>query len=257
MIVLLSPSKTLDMSPVEPPLPVSQPTFLEDSRVLIDQLKDISEPELQKLMGISPKLAALNHERFNGFQFPFTPRNAKPAIYAFKGDVYEPLTLGSYSADDLAYANDHLRILSGLYGLLRPLDLMQPYRLEMGTGLRNARGKDLYGFWGVKITQAINDALTPHKDHLVINLASQEYFKAVQPSRLEGTLLTITFLDQKGVSEPKVVGLYAKQARGLMADFIVRQRIATIEGLKLFNDNNYRFNPALSDDATLVFLRRH
>jgi cytoplasmic iron level regulating protein YaaA (DUF328/UPF0246 family) len=257
MIVLLSPSKTLDMSAIELPLPVSQPAFLEDSRVLIEQLKDVSEPDLQKLMGISPKLAALNHERFNGFQFPFTPQNAKPAIFAFKGDVYEPLTLGSYSADDLAYANAHLRILSGLYGLLRPLDLMQPYRLEMGMGLRNARGKDLYGFWGLKITQAINEALSIHSDHLIINLASQEYFKAVQPARLEGTLLTINFLDQKGTTEPKIVGLYAKQARGMMADFIVRQRITTIDGLKLFNGNNYRFNPALSDDATLAFLRRH
>jgi cytoplasmic iron level regulating protein YaaA (DUF328/UPF0246 family) len=257
MLALLSPSKTLDMTPASAPLPASQPDFLNDSEALVAQLREVPVEGLRKLMGISESLATLNHERYRQFSQPFTLENAKPAILAFKGDVYEPLTIGTWSTEDFAYANAHLRILSGLYGLLRPLDLMQPYRLEMGIGLKNTRGKDLYAFWGRSITEAINAALAGQKQPILLNLASQEYFKAVQPSYLQGTLINVCFLDQKGTAEPKVVGLYAKQARGLMADFLVRQRVETIEALKAFNDNNYRFNPALSDDTTVTFLRRH
>lgn len=257
MLALLSPSKTLDFEPVSLPVPPSQPDFLEETQALVDQMRGIPPSGLKQLMGISDKLAELNAERYKAFSFPFTTENAKPALFAFKGDVYEPLTLANYSAEDIRYADEHLRILSGLYGLLRPLDLIQPYRLEMGIPLKNARGRDLYAFWGLKITQAINAALKSHPERIVLNLASQEYFKAVQPAHLEGTLMDIAFLDQKGTAEPKIVGLYAKQARGMMADFIVRHRIESIEGLKAFNAQNYRFNPARSDEATLVFQRRH
>lgn len=257
MLALLSPSKTLDFEPVTLPVVPSQPEFLEETQELVDRMREIRPSGLKKLMGISDKLATLNAERYRAFSFPFTADNAKPALFAFKGDVYEPLTLANYSEEDIRYADAHLRILSGLYGLLRPLDLIQPYRLEMGIPLKNARGRDLYAFWGLKITQAINAALKPHPEPIVINLASQEYFRAVQPERLEGTLLNIVFLDQKGTAEPKIVGLYAKQARGMMADFIVRHRIESIEGLKAFNAQNYRFNPARSDEGALVFLRRH
>lgn len=257
MLALLSPSKTLDMSTVNVPLPVGQPEFLTHSESLVSELRAVSVEGLKKLMDISEALATLNYERYQQFHLPFTSKNAKPAILAFKGDVYEPLTLEAWTTDDFAYANMRLRILSGLYGLLKPLDLMQPYRLEMGTTFKNTRGKDLYAFWGRAITDAINAALSAQKDPLLLNLASQEYFKAVQPQHLQGRLFHVSFLDQKGTAAPKVIGLYAKQARGMMADFIIRERVETLEQITQFNAQGYRFMPDLSDNETVAFLRRH
>ena len=257
MLVLLSPSKTLDETPVTLPIMMGQPDFLDDSALLIEQLRGFSVRELMQLMGISDKLAELNVARYQSFSAPFHVGNAKAALFMFKGDVYEPLSLDSYSREDLDYANAHLRILSGLYGLLRPLDLMQPYRLEMGTRLKNLRGKDLYAFWGMKVTQAINDVITTHSSRLVVNLASQEYFKVVKPAVLSAPLVDITFLDQKGSAAPKTLGLYAKQARGMMADFIIRQRVDSPEGLKDFSSGNYHFDASRSDAQTLTFLRHH
>jgi cytoplasmic iron level regulating protein YaaA (DUF328/UPF0246 family) len=257
MLVLLSPSKTLDMTPVSVPLPVSEPELLHDCQELLVHLQALSAGDLASLMHVSVKLAALNHERYQQFAFPFTPTNAKPAFFAFKGDVYEPLPLECYTAQDVAYANQHVRILSGLYGLLRPLDLMQPYRLEMGTPLRTGRGKDLYAFWGDRITQAINRSMRDQPHRLVVNLASQEYFKAVRPAQLEGRLIHVQFLDQKGNGAPKVVGLYAKQARGMMTDFIIQNRIESVEGIQTFCRHGYQFNAALSTDHTLSFTRIH
>lgn len=262
MLVLLSPSKTLDEAPFTPPLPVTQPAFLSESQILIDTLKKISLEKLKKLMSISDKLAELNYQRFQHFHTPFTLSNAKPALYCFKGDVYEPLTLSEYQPDDVAFANAHLRILSGLYGVLRPLDLIQPYRLEMGIGLQTPRGRDLYAFWGERVTMAINHVLLddlrlPESQRLVVNLASQEYAKAVKPELVQGTWIDVRFLDQKGGAAPKVLGLYAKQARGMMADFIVRQRVEHLDGLKSFCAQNYQYVAKLSSEKTLTFLRHH
>ena len=257
MLAVLSPSKTLDFKPISPPGALTQPAFLKDTKALVAQMKDITPARLKKLMEISDKLAQLNAERFRSFHFPFTEENAKPALYAFKGDVYAPLTLDEYSKKDVAFANEHLRILSGLYGLLKPLDLIQPYRLEMGIPLKNKRGKDLYAFWGARITDAINAALKSHSQPILLNLASQEYFKAVQPAQLQGQVVQVNFLDQKGTSAPKIIGLFAKKARGMMADFIVRGHIDRLEGVKAFKAEGYRFTPALSDEESITFLRRH
>lgn len=254
MIVLLSPSKTLDF---ESPLYTNvstQPEMLEDSLLLIKELRKYSPEKIASLMDISDKLAHLNYSRYQSFELPFTPQNARAALLAFKGDVYEPLALESYNKADFTFAQKHVRILSGLYGLLKPLDLMQPYRLEMGTSLKNARGKDLYGFWGERITDAINQSLKNVKNKMVINLASVEYFHAVKPDKLNGALLTIAFKErQKGAL--KVIGLFAKKARGMMTNYMIKHKIEKPEGLKDFREEGYVFEKTLSNDGQWVFAR--
>jgi hypothetical protein len=255
MIILLSPSKTLEYKPSKVKIPPTRPALLQESEKLIDLLRALSEEELQALMGISQKLAALNHQRYLDFTTPFTPENATPAIFTFQGDVYEGLQASQLSEDVLLRAQQQLRMLSGLYGLLRPFDLMQPYRLEMGTKLSNPRGKNLYSFWAERITQAINEALAEQEGEAVINLASQEYFKAVQPNALQGQLITPIFKEQKG-NDFKVIGLFAKRARGMMARFILEENIRQVKDIKGFSVDGYRFEAELSKGNDWVFARR-
>ena len=208
MIIVLSPSKGQTFDRPVPVTTYSLPDHLVQSKILIDELRKMKVPDLQRLMGVSEKIATLNVERYRNFSIPFTPQNAKQALFAFKGDVYSQIPASSYSKADLTYTQDHLRILSGLYGTLRPLDLIQPYRLEMKTRLKTASGDNLYHFWGARITESLNMALDALEDPVLINLASNEYFKAVKPKRLKGRLLTINFKEvKKGKS--RVIAIFA------------------------------------------------
>ncbi len=254
MIILLSPSKTLDFKHPSPVQAHTLPEMLDESQALVTILHKYTPAKLAKLMDISDKLARLNVQRYRDFSTPFTPGNAKQALLAFRGDVYDGLEADSYSEEDFTFAQAHLRILSGLYGLLKPLDLIQPYRLEMGTKLPNARGKDLYAFWGERITQALNRELQGMENKLLINLASEEYFKAVQPKALEGKLLNIVF-KEKRKGKLQVIALLAKKARGMMASFIVRKRLTEPDGIKFFREGDYRFDAELSDRSNWVFTR--
>jgi cytoplasmic iron level regulating protein YaaA (DUF328/UPF0246 family) len=206
------------------------------------------------MMTISENIATLNVDRYKTFKTPFTTKNAKQAIFAFKGDVYSGLVLDAYNDEDYAYAQDHLRILSGLYGCLRPLDLIQPYRLEMKTKLKNDRGDNLYQFWDERITQSLNKELKKQEEPVLINLASNEYFKSVKPKLLEGRLLNINFKETKE-GKTRVVAIFAKRARGMMTDYIIRNRIEKPEGLKKFKQGGYKFNKDLSDDKQWTFER--
>lgn len=254
MLIVISPAKTLDY---ETPVKIrdhSQPDFLDDSAALIDELRALSPPQVSELMGISDKLGALNFGRYLDWQRPFTADNARQAVLAFKGDVYTGLDAWTMTARDLKWAQNHLRILSGLYGLLRPLDLMQPYRLEMGTRFASRRGKDLYQFWGERITDALNRALAKDKHPALINLASNEYFKAVDPKKLNAEIITPVFKDWKS-GQYKIISFYAKKARGMMAGHIIRQRLTDPEAIKNFEDGGYRYNAGMSSAREWVFVR--
>lgn len=254
MIVTLSPSKGQDFE--EPGLTkkYSRPADIKDSELLIDALRKVKSKQLQELMTISENIAELNVARFKDFKTPFTTKNAKQAIFAFKGDVYGGFELDSFDEADYSYAQDHLRILSGLYGCLRPLDLIQPYRLEMKTRLKNKRGDNLYQFWDDRITKSINKALRKQKEAVLVNLASNEYFKAVKPKLLDGRLLNINFKETKA-GKTRVVAIFAKRARGMMADYIIRNRIEKPEDIKQFRLGGYRFDKNLSDDKQWTFER--
>jgi len=254
MLVTLSPSKGQDFE--EPALSkkYSKPADLKDSELLIKELRKIKSKQLQEMMDISENIAELNVDRYKTFKTPFTTKNAKQAIFAFKGDVYSGLELSSFDEDDYAYAQDHLRILSGLYGCLRPLDLIQPYRLEMKTRLKNERGDNLYQFWDDRITRSINKELKKQKEAVLVNLASNEYFKSVKPKLLEGRLLNINFKETKN-GKTRVVAIFAKRARGMMADYIIRNRVENPEDLKRFRLGGYKFNKDLSDDKQWTFER--
>ena len=249
MLAIISPSKTQDFSDCSIEN-FSQTRQQESSNELINILKNQSQSQISKLMSISEKLSALNFERFQKFRIPFTLENAKQAILAFKGDVYNGIDAPSLSTEDLNFAQDKVRMLSGLYGVIRPLDLIQPYRLEMGTKLSNDKGKDLYEYWGSDISNVLND----DESELIINLASNEYFKAIDKKSLNAKILDIVFKEKKGDSY-KVIGIYAKRARGLMVNFIIRNRLDTPSGLQDFSDEGYRFDKDLSDDSTWVYLR--
>ncbi|WP_286715124.1 peroxide stress protein YaaA [Marinobacter sp. tcs-11] len=253
MLMIISPAKTLDY---ESPLATethTQPDFLDDACELIDQLKELEPHQVSNLMSISDKLGQLNAERFQTWHTPFTPDNARQAVLAFKGDVYTGLDAESFSSEDFSFAQKHLRILSGLYGLLKPLDLMQPYRLEMGTRFENTRGKDLYAFWGSKITDALNQLLASD-DKVLVNLASNEYFKSVQKKHLDARLVTPQFKDWKN-GQYKMISFYAKKARGLMCRYAIQNRITQADDLKGFNLEGYYFSEDQSDNNNWVFLR--
>ena len=254
MLAVISPAKTLDFE--NPPLvdDYTIPDFLEHSEKLIAKLRKVSKKKLSTLMSISPDLAALNSQRYQDWQPPFTPDNAKQALMAFKGDVYLGFELEKFKKKDFSYAQDHLRILSGLYGLLRPLDLIQPYRLEMGTTLATRRGKNLYRFWGRIITDAINEALEASGSDVLINLASNEYYSSVDEKLLNGRVITPSFKDLKNGSY-KVLSFFAKKARGTMTDYMIRNRIDDPEGLKDFTGMDYRFDPGKSTENDWVFTR--
>ena len=249
MLAIISPSKTQDFSECNNEN-FSQTRQQQSSDELVHILKNKSQTQISKLMSISEKLSALNFERFQKFKLPFTLENAKQAILAFKGDVYNGIDAPSLSTEDLNFAQDKIRMLSGLYGVIRPLDLIQPYRLEMGTKLSNAKGKDLYDYWGADISNVLND----DESELIINLASNEYFKAIDKKSLNAKILDIVFKEKKGDSY-KVIGIYAKRARGLMVNFIIRNRLNNPEALQDFSDEGYRFDKDLSNDSTWVYLR--
>ena len=255
MIILLSPAKSLDFETPATTEKHTQALFLDQSALLIERLRELSPLDLSALMGVSDQLAALNAARFAEWRRPFSPKNAKQAVLAFNGDVYQGLAATSLSASDLQYAQTHVRILSGLYGLLRPLDLIQPYRLEMGTRLANARGKDLYAFWGERIADALIGDLEKIKAKTVVNLASEEYAKSVKPKKLPLPVVQPVFEDWSG-GRFKVVSFYAKRARGRMARYAIRHRLAAAAGLHDFAEEGYAFEPAVSDSVRWVFRRR-
>lgn len=253
MLAVVSPAKKLDFSPAPADLPVSRPALMADTEELMAVARTLTRADIARLMKISPDLAELNYQRFQAFELPFSPDNAKPAALAFAGDTYVGLDAPSLTRDELIHAQDHLRILSGLYGLLRPLDLIQPYRLEMGTRLANGRGADLYAFWGGRLTEALNAAMA-ESGGVLVNLASEEYFKAVQVKGLKGRLICPVFKEVK-LGQARIVGLMAKRARGMMARFIIRNRPTDPEYLKSFRDGGYIFRPELSDETRWEFTR--
>lgn len=254
MIAVLSPSKTLDYETPPQTAEFTTPPFPEDTTELVTILKDFGEKKLGKLMSISENLSELNHKRYQEFEMPFTPGNAKQALLAFKGDVYRDFRLDEYSDADFQYAQAHVRILSGLYGVLRPLDLVQPYRLEMGTKLKTGRGNNLYDFWGTKITQQLNEALEAQGDDILLNLASNEYFTSVDRGALNAKIVTVGFLEnRKGKWKPITFNL--KRARGTMTDWIVRNRVDRVDGIKEFAEDRYYFSPERSSDREIIFLR--
>ncbi len=250
MHLLISPAKTLDMNESIAVQKSTLSPLIEESAVLIKDLKKLKSTEIQDLMKVSSKIAELNAERFHQWGLPFDKSNAKAALYAFKGDVYTGLDADTLSEDDLDFAQNHLSILSGLYGLLRPLDLMQAYRLEMGTKFVNTGGKNLYEFWGDKITKEINT----REQKYIINLASNEYFKAVKKKDLNAEIITPVFKDEKN-GTLKIISFYAKKARGMMTRFIIQNRIENVEEIKNFNLDRYAFCEDLSTDKEWVFTR--
>ncbi|BDH47183.1 UPF0246 protein [Salmonella enterica subsp. enterica serovar Choleraesuis] len=254
MLIVISPAKTLDYQSPLATQRYTQPQLLDWSQQLIDVARQLSAPQIARLMSISDKLADLNAVRYSEWQPDFTPDNARQAILAFKGDVYTGLDAATLNEADFDFAQQHLRILSGLYGVLRPLDLMQPYRLEMGIKLKNAKANDLYGFWGERITQELSAALDAQGDRVLINLASDEYFKSVKPAVLDARIIKPVFLDQKN-GKYKVISFYAKKARGLMSRYIVENRLTKPEQLTGFNVQGYRYDSAASSADELVFSR--
>ncbi len=255
MLMLLSPSKTLDLTPLTKPLRTTDPVLIKETLKLAPLLKKMSRAQLARLMDISPKLAELNHQRFQVFSYPYPAGEEKPALFMFKGDVYEPMHVTCYTKEQLAFASKHLRILSGFYGLLRPLDNMFPYRLEMGTKLKNPRGATLYDFWGDLITAEINKAAKAAKSECVLNLASEEYFSAVKKEKLTAPLVSIQFKDWRG-GDYKTIALFAKKARGMMADAIIQNGITTIDEVKKIRFAGYTCDKSASTESTLLFTRR-
>lgn len=255
MLALISPAKKLDFKSEWNANMFSHPELLNHSQQLISKLKTFTPSNLQRLMKLSDKLVELNHQRYQRWLAPFTIDNARPAIYAFRGDTYVGLDADSLTQDDIGYAQAHLGILSGLYGLLKPCDLIQAYRLEMSTKLVTERGVNLYGFWGDALTEACNKAVNDHQDKTVISLASNEYIKAIRPKKLENGFITCHFKELRH-DTPKTIGLFAKRARGMMARYIIQNRLETPESLMAFNDAGYLFIDALSDEANYVFVRQ-
>lgn len=254
MLALISPAKTLDYETQLPTDQFTQPRLLEHSQQLISIAQQLSASEIATLMSVSEKIASLNAARFRDWQPDFDFSNARQALFAFKGDVYTGLDAYSLSNGNIEYAQKHLRMLSGLYGLLRPLDLMMPYRLEMGTKLKNERGSNLYQFWDQTITHLINEDLAAQQSEVLVNLASDEYYKAVKESKIQAEIIKPVFLDEKN-GRYKVISFYAKQARGLMARYMIDHQVQSVEELKNFNSEGYAFDAESSLKGELVFKR--
>lgn len=255
MLMVLSPAKSLIEGPAVPELPYTQPELLDDARRLVARARRLSVSKLKALMSISDALAELNHARFQTYEEPFGPDNARQAVRMFNGDVYLGLEAATLSEEDWAFGQAHLAILSGLYGVVRPLDLVQPYRLEMGSRLKTRRGPDLYAFWGDRITKQIATWLSDHDDHTLVNLASKEYFTAVRPKRLPGPVITPVFKDVKD-GKARVLAFFAKKARGAMARWAIEQRVTRPEGLQGFDGGGYRYHEELSTAEQWVFTRQ-
>lgn len=254
MHIVISPAKTLDFETPAVTTQYSQPDYLEDAAELVDTLKTLEPFQISDLMKVSAALGELNAQRFQQWSVPFNADNAKQALLAFKGDVYTGLEAESFSDADFTFAQNHLRILSGLYGLLRPLDLIQPYRLEMGTRLANGRGKNLYEFWGDTQTNALNALAKSEAEPVLVNLASTEYFKSVKAKKLTARVVTPHFKDMKN-GQYKMISFYAKKARGMMAALIIKEQIGDVEQLKDINMEGYRYSAELSKGDDWVFTR--
>ncbi len=255
MLTVISPAKTLDFESPVATEDFSQPSQLTQSRKLIRRLRQLSAEDLRQLMSVSDNIAELNQQRFKRWKTPFKPDNARQAMFAFKGDVYIGLNAYSMDAADIDFAQQHLRILSGLYGLLRPLDLMQAYRLEMGTRLDTEQGSNLYQFWDMRITRALNQELRQANSNTLVNLASGEYFKAIKTKALKADIVTPAFREYRD-GEFKFIQFFAKKARGLMARYIIDHKIDEAEGLKDFDYEGYRYDDSLSNAGDWVFTRR-
>jgi len=255
MLIVISPAKKLDYDTPVKTKTATTPDYMADSQELITRLRQFSALDLAELMHLSMKLAELNFDRYEAWQPECTKDNAKQALLAFQGDVYQGMDAASFSAAELKFAQQHLRMLSGLYGLLRPLDLMQAYRLEMGTKLSTGRGKNLYEFWGDIITDGLNKQLKKIKSDTLVNLASNEYFKSVKPKQLNADIITPAFKEYKN-GDYKMIGIYAKRARGLMSRYIIQNQLSDPEALKEFCSEGYRFSSKLSKGNTWVFTRR-
>tara|TARA_B100000508_G_C11435054_1_gene265570 strand:- start:468 stop:1235 length:768 start_codon:yes stop_codon:yes gene_type:complete len=252
-VTIISPAKKLDYSPVEKNLDSTIPSLLEHSNELIKDLKSLNPQEVSSLMSLSDKLGALNYERFQEWKTPFTKSNSKQAILAFKGDVYQGLDAESLSETELIWAQKHVRILSGLYGILKPMDLMQPYRLEMGTKFATKRGQNLYDFWNSIITEELNKNFSSDNTNL-LNLASNEYFKSINVSELKANVISPVFMDKKN-GKYKIISFFAKKARGLMTRYVIKNRIEDITDIQNFEEGGYFFNEEMSEDNKPVFCR--
>tara|TARA_E500000331_G_scaffold307033_1_gene311700 strand:- start:620 stop:1384 length:765 start_codon:yes stop_codon:yes gene_type:complete len=254
MITLLSPSKKLNFKHQDAVSAFTQCDFIESAQELVNQAKNLTAQDLKDLMKISDSLANLNKERFNNWSLPFNQENSKQAILAFDGGVYSGLEAHTFNQKDLDFAQDHLRILSGLYGVLKPLDLIQPYRLEMGIKFENAKGKNLYDFWSHEVTNNLNKNIKKHDNKTIINCSSNEYFNVINQNDLEGNILNTVFKEYRE-GKLKFISFNAKKARGLLAKFVINNRIASKNDLKDFNLDNYKFDMSLSDESTFVFTR--
>jgi hypothetical protein len=255
MLAIVSPAKKIDGSAMSRPLPHTVADFARDAQGLAATLRKLGKTRMQQMMKISDKLAELNFQRYQDFASRETPSNAKQAVLTFAGDTYVGLDANTLSDNELDYAQDHLRILSGLYGVLRPLDLIQPYRLEMGSRLITDSGGDLYDYWGGRLGDALDADVADHPSPVLINLASIEYFKAVRAKTRRARIITPIFKEEKnGVA--KVLGMFAKRARGSMARYIIGNRIENVEDLKGFDTGGYEFRPHVSDDENWVFIRK-
>lgn len=256
MLIVISPAKNLDFKTAAPVADHTQPDYLKQSAALIKRLRDIEAPDLMKLYSVSREIASLNYERYRQWRLPFTPENAKQAVFAFNGEVYNGLKAKTLTPDDIRFAQDHLRMLSGLYGVLRPLDLIQPYRLEMGIKLDTAKAENLYEFWDSKITKNLNDVLKSQSEEVpvLINLASHEYFKSVHRKKLKARIIDFEFVEMRD-GKPKTITVYMKKARGMMTRFIIENRLTDPEGLKAFDAEGYAFAEELSEKDRWVFIR--
>ena len=254
MFFVLSPAKNLNEKALAPVKEFTQPDLLAEAEILMRQLRELAPQQIAELMHVSDKIALLNAERNAEWHTPFTPDNAKQAVFMFNGDVYEGIAAETLKPEQIQYLQQHVRLLSGLYGVLRPLDLMQPYRLEMGTAFANTRGKNLYEFWGDIITDLLNDTLGQAGSDILVNLASQEYFKSVNTKKLKARLITPVFKDEKN-GKYKIISFYAKRARGLMVRYAAEHNITNPEMLKNFDYEGYSFNEAASNEAEWIFMR--
>ena len=255
MLLVISPAKNLDYDTPSTTEQFSQPVHLNHAQELIDQLCQLSVQDIAELMKLSDKLSALNVARYESWSQPFDTANAKQAVLAFNGDVYSGLNADDFTEQELSFTQDHLRILSGLYGVLKPLDLMQPYRLEMGTKLANNRGQNLYSFWGDIVTEDLNSVLSSSDEQVLVNLASNEYFKSVKPKNLQGRVITPVFKDWKN-GQYKIISFFAKKARGLMCRYAIKNQITDAEQLKQFDLAGYQYDDQLSKGDTWVFTRK-
>lgn len=254
MITIISPAKTLDFNKIAITDQYSEPIFKEEASQLIGELQKYSSQDIEELMNISDKLAELNYKRYKQWSKEHSIENSKQAILAYSGDVYQGMKAGDFNEKQLKFSQQHIRIISGLYGVLRPLDLIQPYRLEMSIKLKNSKGVDLYSFWKEKITDFFNKEIGDHKDNTLINLASNEYFSAIDKDKFKGRIITPMFKEYRN-GNYKIIGIYAKKARGAMAKYIVENEINSPKHIKNFNQHEYKYNEKLSTDSEWIFVR--